>query len=309
LKAYCVVSDNDRELLEYNGFGSFEALWGAKLDWFEEPNFRRHGWSGVSQHVLKRPEGGSLAVFIKRQENHNFKSFFHPVRGLPTAYREYRNLCKLKEYGIPCADLVFYGPRNTGGQCQAILMTRSLTGYKSLEDSLGSIPENDPGARRALLASVAQTLRRVHGHHLRHSCLYAKHILVRAGSREGSNLDGPHEFDSVLIDLEKMRIGFPFFRLVLHDFDTLYRHWNRKDGDWETLVENYLASMGHGLLSRKLKQAFLRRGDASQTRFRPSESLKPAGRQLTPCEPLPVVPQDAECLASDARSFSTQNQV
>jgi hypothetical protein len=261
LKAKWFVSDGDRELLEYNGFSSFESLWDAKLDWFEEPNYRRHGWSGVSQHLLKRPEGGSLTVFIKRQQNHNFKSLLHPMRGLPTTYREYRNLCKLKEYGIPCPDLVFYGHRNHGGQWQAILMTRSLTGYKPLEDSLNSIAQDDAGARRALLASVAQTLSRMHRHHLRHSCLYAKHIFVRVENHGGSDRDRAYEFDSVVIDLEKMRTGFPLFRLVLHDLDTLCRHWNRKEGDWETFVGSYLARMKWGFLGRKVMDAITGRGD------------------------------------------------
>jgi len=259
LKTYCVVSDNDREILEYNGFGSFESLWDAKRDWFEEPNFRRHGWSGVSQHVLKRPKGGSLTVFIKRQQNHNFHSILHPLRGFPTAYREYRNICKLKERGIPCSNLVFYGHRKNGGQWQAILITRALTGYKPLEDALDLIEQDDVAARRALLASVARTLSRVHRHYLRHSCLYAKHIFVRVGSPADADPRGEHEFDSVLIDLEKMRIGFPLFRLALHDLDTLYRHWNCKEGDWEAFLGSYLDRMEFGVLSRRVKAALLGR--------------------------------------------------
>ncbi len=262
MKAICVVSDCDRRLLEYNGLDSFESLWEVELDWFEEPNHRRHGWSGVSQHVLKRPEGGSLTVFIKRQQNHNFKSLLHPMRGLPTTYREYRNLCRLKKYGIPCPDLIFYGHRNAGGQWQAILMTRSLDGYKSLEDSLSSIEQDDVDARRALLASVAQTLSRMHGHYLRHSCLYAKHIFVRGKNCDSSNRDGICEFDSVVIDLEKMRTGFPLYRLILHDLDTLYRHWKRAEGDWEVFIDSYVACMKSGFLGRKVTDAVIRRSIA-----------------------------------------------
>jgi len=253
----CIVSDCDRKLLAYNGFDSFESIWNVELDWFEEPNYRRGGWSGVTQHVLKRPEGGSLAVFIKRQQNHNFKSFLHPMRGLPTAYREYKNICRMKKYAIPCPDVVFYGHQNTGGQWQAILMTRSLMGYKSLEDCLTSIEQDDIGARRALLASVAEMLSRMHGHYLRHGNLYAKHIFVRVKDLCSSNHDGAYEFDSAVIDLERMRICFPMSRLALHDLDQLYRRWKHKDGDWEAFVDSYLARIEFGFLGGKVKDAII----------------------------------------------------
>lgn len=258
LKAKCVVSDCDRELLAYNGFDSFESLWDVELDWFEEPNYRRGGWSGVSQHVLKRPEGGSLVVFIKRQQNHNFKSLLHPIRGLPTTYREYRNIRRMKKYAFPCPDVVFYGHRNAGRHWQAVLITRSLTDYKTLEECLNSIEQNDVVARRALLDSIAEMLSRIHGHYLRHGNLYAKHILVRIKRLYSSNHDRSYEFDSVVIDLERMRICFPLSRLALHDLDQLYRRWKRKDGDWEVFIDSYLARIESGFLGRKVKDAIIR---------------------------------------------------
>jgi len=263
LKAKYIVSDSVRALLEYNGFDSFESLWDVKLDWFEEPNYRRNGWSGVSRHVLKRPDGGSVAVFIKRQQNHNFRSFLHPMRGLPTIYREYRNICRLKRYGIPCADLVFYGHRTIDGQWQAILITRSLMGYKPLEECLNGIEQDNAGARKALLASVAQTLSRIHDHHLRHGSLYAKHILVRTRIPDNANHDGAHEFDSVVIDLERMRIRFPLARLALRDLDQLYRRWKWRQDDWETFVDSYLARIDFGFLNRGIKDAIIRRSVAN----------------------------------------------
>ena len=254
-----VVSDRYRELLAYNGFDSFESLWSLDLDWFEAPNYRRNGWSGVSRHVLKRPEGGCCAVFIKRQQNHNFKSLLHPVTGLPTTYREYRNICRMKKHKIPCPDLVFYGHRSGLGQWQAILITRAMDGYRPLEDSLNVLEKDDVRARTALLASVAETISRMHAHYLRHSCLYAKHILVRS-----NDTDEASQFDSVVIDLEKMRTGFVLSRFAAHDLDQLYRHWRRREGDWDTFVGNYLAQMKSGLSGRMLRDAVIRRG-ASET--------------------------------------------
>lgn len=261
MKAINVVSDCDREILEYNGLASFEPLWSLERDWYEEPNYRRHGWSGVSRHVLKTPEGGSLAVFIKRQQNHNFKSLLHPLGGLPTAYREYKNLCRLKRYGLPCPDLVFYGHRNAGGQWQAILVTRSLAGYRPLEDCLDSIQSDDVGVRGALLASVAETLSRIHRRHLRHGSLYAKHILVQDRNQGGPSHEACR-FHSVVIDLERMRTHFPLFRLALCDLGQLYRRWRRGEGDWEAFADCYLARMEFGVLGRRVRAAVLGRGES-----------------------------------------------
>lgn len=259
MSVQCIVSESDRRLLEYNGLDSFESLWDADLSWFEEPNRRRNGWSGVSQHVLKRPEGGTLAVFIKRQQNHNFRTLLHPVRGLPTVYREYRNIRRMKKHGVPCPDLVFYGHRIAGRQWQAILVTRSLEGYRPLEDSLGAIEQDNLDARRALIASVAQTLSQMHRHYLRHSCLHAKHIFVRAEHAGGSNGEGTCRFDAAVIDLEKMRVFFPVSRLAIHDLDQLYRHWRRREGDWETLIDSYSAHLASSPLAAKIRDTWNRR--------------------------------------------------
>lgn len=255
----CIVSESDRRLLTYNGLDDFESLWNADVNWFEEPNRRRNGWSGVSRHILKQPEGGTLAVFIKRQENHNFRTLLHPVRGLPTVYREYRNICRMKKCGVPCPDVVFYGHRNTGRQWQAILVTRSLEGYQPLEESLAAIEQDNLDARRALLACVAQMLSRMHSHYLRHSCLHAKHIFVRAENTGSSNGTGTRRFDAAVIDLEKMRTYFPLSRLVIHDLDQLYRHWKRREGDWETLIDCYAAHLASGPLATKIRNAWDRR--------------------------------------------------
>lgn len=257
-----IVSDSDRALLEYNGFDSFESLWDVELDWFEEPNHRRNGWSGVSRHVLKKPEGGSVAVFIKRQQNHDFKSLLHPLRGLPTIYREYRNIRRLRKYGILCAEPVFYGHRDIGGQWQAILITRSLTGYRPLEECLNSIGQDDVRARAALLASVARTLSQMHGRHLRHGSLYAKHILVRVRFPDNSGNRAVCEFDAAVIDLEKMRVHFPLLRLALRDLDQLHRRWARRAGDWESFIDSYLARIEWGFMGRRIQEAVVRKSAA-----------------------------------------------
>lgn len=280
MKAKYIVSDRDRKLLEHNGFNSFESLWNARLDWFEEPNYRRNGWSGVSRHVLNGPDGSDVVVFIKRQQNHNFRSCLHPIRGLPTLYREYRNLCKLKTYGIPCAELVFYEHRNIGGHWQAILITRSLSGYRPMEACLDSIKPDDVAARRALLASVAQMLSRIHGHRLRHGSLYAKHVLVRVRTPLISLQEGAYEFHSAVVDLERMRVRFPLFQLALDDLDQLYRRWRHGEGDWEVFVGSYLACIERAGLGRRVERAVIRKCAMNWTKPGQSGSPGSCARQL-----------------------------
>ena len=64
-----------------NGFADF---WDTENHWFEDVNHRRDGWSGViTKHI------GDETLFIKKQHNHNFKTWLHPFKGEPTFKREF----------------------------------------------------------------------------------------------------------------------------------------------------------------------------------------------------------------------------
>jgi hypothetical protein len=47
-----------QEILSHNDLDSFEKLWALQLEWFEEPNQRRGGWSGVSRCDLNYQTSG-----------------------------------------------------------------------------------------------------------------------------------------------------------------------------------------------------------------------------------------------------------
>jgi len=261
-------------MLAFNHLDGFEALWAIQLDWFEEPNYRREGWSGVARHVLNLPGKGSCAVFIKRQENHNYKSLLHPVSGLPTIFREYRNICGLKKRGIPSPDPVFYGQRVSDGQYQAILVTRALDGFSSLEDFVLSAEgeDEDEEDRRAVIDSAAATVEKLHRHFFQHGCLYGKHIFVKIVK------DGKHDekrgcvVDSRVIDLEKMRRRFPRFSPAIHDLDKLYRHWQKGEGDWEAFLQAYFSRAGLGLWEGYVRKAIKKRSGRKQKRLKPGPS-------------------------------------
>ncbi|HZV99605.1 MAG TPA: hypothetical protein VFF74_11500, partial [Methylophilaceae bacterium] len=64
------IAPQHQALLEQNLLDNFERVWTYKAPWFEEPNSRRGGWSGVGRLVLKDTQGNEQGVFLKRQENH-----------------------------------------------------------------------------------------------------------------------------------------------------------------------------------------------------------------------------------------------
>ncbi len=51
------VANDWESLAAANGLDSFESVWSLDIGWFEEPNVRRGGWSGVSRLELKLPDG------------------------------------------------------------------------------------------------------------------------------------------------------------------------------------------------------------------------------------------------------------
>lgn len=127
------VDEKWREILAFNGLESFDALWNVDAKWFEEPNRRRGGWSGVSRYEMRLPEGNLAPVFIKRQENHGTWSWAHPIRGVPTFLREFQRIMTYRRCEIPSLQPVYFGARLRGGDQRAILITEDLAGFYSLE--------------------------------------------------------------------------------------------------------------------------------------------------------------------------------
>lgn len=212
-------SDNHhtRHILQAHGLDDFEALWSLQADWFEAPNMRRGGWSGVVRLELDN-EGGREVVFIKRQENHISRSWCHPFTGVPTFYKEYKNFRRLLKHDIPTLEPVFFAMR----KMRSVLVTRSLENYTPLETV-------DPRAlsrhhRHRLLAAVAKVLRQLHDAHFQHNCLYPKHIFVR---RDGE------DWQVKLIDLEKLKWTPLRRQAMVRDLFTLHRHagplWTLRD--------------------------------------------------------------------------------
>jgi len=206
-----------REILEFNQLDSFESLWQLQADWFEEPNQRRGGWSGVSRVVLALPEGGETAVFLKRQENHLRKTRAHPFRGIPTFRAEIENILRLRQLDIHTMKPVYYAERKGDQGWQCVLVTRELVGYQPLDKIIECWHAQGWSRyrieRKSILTAAASVCARLHKHRLVHMALHAKHLFV--------NIE---KTAVCFIDLEKMRSAWSARQAMLRDLDSLNRH-------------------------------------------------------------------------------------
>lgn len=224
------INERWQPILAYNGLADFDSLWKLEAKWFEEPNQRRGGWSGVSRCELELPDGGSSAIFLKRQENHGTPSLTHPVRGIPTFLREFKRIINYRSKGIPTLEPVYFASRMIGKDQRAILITEELTGFISMEDRVQTwLKEGAPNRqmRRNILKEVATLLQGMHAHGIRHSCFFPKHVFVRL------NADGT--VDARVIDLEKSRWRPLKTLCAMRDLYSLSRFsscWSASDRLW-----------------------------------------------------------------------------
>lgn len=220
------LAESWRPVLRHNHAETFEQLWQLNTEgWFEPPNERRGGWSGVMRHALALPEGGEVGIFIKRQENHVYRSWLNLFRPVATFEREFRNLQHCRALGIPTLEPVYFGQRMMEGKLRAILITRELAGYQPLDAACyNPISQLDRLRRKRFFQAVGAALRHLHEQHIQYNCLYLKHVFVRE--------DSGHSVDVRLIDLEKAKWR-PFKRLIaIRDMYSLHRRaegWSRTD--------------------------------------------------------------------------------
>ena len=217
---------NWQTTLKRNHLAHFDALWILNADWFEEPNIRRGGWSGVVKVPLQQADDDPVFIFIKRQENHLSRTWRHPISGIATFEKEYENIQRFHRCKIPTLELVYFGTRSYNGNRQAIIATKDLADYYPLDKLLPSsglgIVESGQ-SRQALLKSTAKVLSQMHQHHLQHNSLYPKHIFAKPVG---------DSWDIKIIDLEKAKRRFFKSTAILRDLGTLRRHtlnWTTKE--------------------------------------------------------------------------------
>lgn len=219
-----------REILDHNGLLSFDAFWELDAAWFEEPNRRRGGWSGVARCELPLPAGGTTAIFLKRQENHGTFSWRHPFKGIPTFLREFRKIEHYQACGIATLEPVYFAMQRTPTGHRAILVTAELTDFVSMEERVtGWMKDGAPprAVRRAHLRAVADLLHSMHGHGIQHNCFFPKHVFTRRFADD--------KVEARIIDLEKSRWRPTKTLCARRDLYSLIRQslcWSRTDRLW-----------------------------------------------------------------------------
>jgi len=220
------LAAEDRALLERHGLGHFDALWSKQLDAVDEPNTSGGGWSSVYRLEL---EGNGY--YLKRQSNYLTRTLHRPF-GEPSFAREFRNISRYRQLGIPALQAAFFGERKVTGETRAILLTRALDGWNDLDSLLLLWDELDEGQRGAILRACGQLARQLHAVRQVHGCFYPKHIFLRADG------DG---YEAQLIDLEKTRPLLFGQRDRIKDLEPLLRRapvWG--DQDVRALLAAYL---------------------------------------------------------------------
>ncbi len=204
-----------------------------EIGWHERPNRRRNGWSGVSYLELALPAGGSVSVFIKRQENHTRRTFLHPLTGVTTYEQELRNIRLYEACGVPSLEAVYFAKCKVDGNLCAIIITKALSSYLSLEDLVRRWKQKGWPVlkhRITIINELAKFLENIHKHRLQHSSMYPKHLFVHGALVSAAW--GDDEIDIRIIDLESTRRRLFMRQAMLRDLDSLNRYspeWSRTD--------------------------------------------------------------------------------
>lgn len=221
-------------LLEAMNLTDFEALWALERDWFEPPNVRRGGWSGVCRKACPDPDSptGETVYFCKVQENHMRRPWHSPLRGEATFVREAKNLLHFERHGVAAPQLVYFAQRVARRSVRAILITRGLDGG-SLQRL---VRERAPGPEMAVrLGALLHQLHEKAGYV--HRSLELKHIHV----------DGDRP---LLMDLKRAAPRLRRGRPAITDLEKLFRQMRKEpliDTDFRMgILRTYLALGGRG---------------------------------------------------------------
>jgi hypothetical protein len=260
------------ELLGTNGLNRFDTIWTLEAPWVEEPNYRRRGWSGMSRIELKGTSSPPVGVYLKRQENHGYRSIGNPFRYRPTAYREYKRLMAMNAAGIRAPEVLYYGERQTGEKMQAILMTREIPQNIPLDDYLLLSGNRPPDEVRRLISDTAILIAKLHRHHFQHCSLYGKHVLVSGfDATQPTISQTKSRLVPYLIDVEKSRWRLSRMAIAVRDLNQLYRHVPWTTAQWDTFLEHYAAAARMERPKPILTWLIHRKARRKQARRQPSD--------------------------------------
>lgn len=232
------------------GLADFETLWRLELPPLDIANNTRGGISTVA--LLASPATGheGFRLVVKRQRNHQSRTWRHPLRGVPTLHKEFRNIQRFDRCGLATVAPVYFAKRHDHGGIRAILITEYLEGYQSFETCLQAwAPTSSPpsGVRNAILRQAADLIARMHRAGFQHNCLYPKHLFINP------RMPRP---DVRLIDLEKAGRSVLARRRMTRDLGAFFRRsafWTL--ADQEHFMVHYHGARGlNPKISRSLRR-------------------------------------------------------
>jgi len=199
-----------------------EALTTREFDWFEEPNRRRGGWSGVTRIVLN-PDAApqdQQAVFLKIQQNHFYRApstFF--LKRLSFA-REFDALQALAPVVSCMPNLLQFAQWKHDGNQGSLIITEALEGLQPFDQWLrkqknATTPHQSEPIRKAL-QSIASAARELHNAGWAHFGFHPKHAFIRK--------DENGNYSTCLIDLEKARQPLLSTQCTVEDVSRFLRH-------------------------------------------------------------------------------------
>lgn len=186
-----------RARLEERGLTDFEGLWRLKLPPLDVANTARGGISTVALLASDACGQAGYRLIVKRQRNHQSRTWRQPLRGVPTLQKEFLNIRRFNRCGLGSTTPIFFARRRDDRGVRAILVTKYLEGYRSFDTILEAwAHDSNPSteSRDPILRSIAGLIARMHRAGFQHNCLYPKHVFV--------NRQRPCP-DARLIDLEK----------------------------------------------------------------------------------------------------------
>ncbi len=231
------ISPELRKNLNQQDF--FQYFWQLPKNWYEPPNSRRGGWSGVVTHKLLLEEQSTQVLFVKLQSSSVYKTAKHPFSGLPTFYREYLSAQKAKRAGVSVLEFLYYGQRGR----DAVLVSKSLEGYSELNQVLVQTKDK-PVLRTALLQRLTENLLNMHSAKISHGALHQKHVLVK--------IENDEIVDLRFIDFEQSKRKRSL-RSIAKDLYQLFRKTDFTDQDKAFIFKQYAMILSHKKIAQ-LKQ-------------------------------------------------------
>lgn len=230
------VAPKWKNALEKTGLLNIEAVAKREFEWFEAPNRRRGGWSGVTRMVLNPnavPEQRQV-LFLKIQQNHFYRAASTCFRKRLTFQREFEALQALTPAVKCLPNLVLYSQWEHNGTQGAIIVTEALEGLQPFDKWLRHARPRETQSTKSILKalqSIATAAREIHLAGWAHFGFYPKHAFIAENANE--------DYIVRLIDWEKARQPSSSAECSIEDVSRFLRHSTELNNDEKVAYLRY----------------------------------------------------------------------